>query len=106
MKLTVHERLKLLDIMPSKESYAGMLEVHRMNLLLSLTNEEAEEIEVKYVDGMVQWNQEKALGLIVDVPMGEWITNKIRGSLREMDREGELSLPEMSLFEKFIMDYE
>ena len=106
MKLTVHERLKLLDIMPDKESYAGMLEVHRTTLLLSLTNEEAEEIEVKYVEGMVQWNQEKALGLIVDVPFGEWITNKIRMALRELDREGDLSMAELTLFEKFIMDYE
>jgi len=106
MKLTIHERLKLLDIMPQKESYAGMLEVHRLNLLLSLTAEEAEEVEVKYVDGMVQWNQEKALGLIVELPMGEWITNKIRQALRDLDRDGELSLTELTLFEKFILDYE
>ena len=107
MKLTVHERLKLLELLPAKESYSGVKEIHRLSLLLNLNAEEAEAIDVRFVDGgMMQWNQDKALGLIVDIPMGEWITNIIRLALREKDREGDLEPAEITLFEKFILDYE
>lgn len=106
MQLTVHERLKLLELMPEKSTYAGIREIHRTTLLLMLTNDEVIEIEAKHEGGVLQWNQDKALTLIVDIPMGEWMTEIIRGVLREKDREGDLSPAEISLFEKFILDYE
>lgn len=106
MNLTVPERLKLLELLPEKESFAGLTEIYRAGLLLSLTDEEKELIQVKIVDGGLQWNQEKALSLEVDIPMGEWLTNIIRGILREKDSEGELEIAELSLYQKLIMDYE
>ena len=106
MKLTVHERLKLLELLPEKASYSGIMEIHRTSMLLSLTGNEAEQIEVKQEGGQIQWNQEKALTLIVDIPIGEWLTNVIRLALREKDRESDLEPAEISLFEKFILDYE
>jgi hypothetical protein len=106
MRLSVPERLKLLELLPPKESYKGMMEIQRLGMVLSLTGEEAEQIEVKHTeDGRITWNQDKALGLIVDIPMGEWMTNLIRQALREKDREGDLEVTELTLFEKFILDY-
>lgn len=106
MRLSVQERFKLLELIPEKSTYAGVKEFIRANALLTLTEEEAEELDVKFVDGMIQFNPEKAMGLIVDVPMGEWMTNIFRTVLREKDHEGDLQPAEASLFEKFIMDYE
>ena len=106
MKLTVPERLKLLEIMPLSSTYEGIKDIHMTNLLLNLTGEEADEVDGKIEDGRMFWNQEKALGLIVDIPMGEWMTNTVRQVLRELDHESELDVTEISLFEKFIMDYE
>ena len=106
MELTVPERLKLLELIPEKDNFAGITEMYRAGLLLSLTDEEKELIEVKLVDGGVQWNQEKALTLVVDVPMGEYLTNVIRGVLREKDKDHDLDISELSLYEKLIMDYE
>ena len=106
MKLTVPERLKLLEIMPEKSTFAGVKDIHMTNLLLNLTGDEADEVEAKFEGDRMFWNQEKALGLLVDIPMGEWMTNTIRLVLREMDHEGELEAAEITLFEKFIMDYE
>ncbi|MHC4752227.1 MAG: hypothetical protein ACYTFW_20435 [Planctomycetota bacterium] len=107
MRLSVPERLKLLELLPEKESYEGMMEVQRLGMTLSITGEEAEQIDVKPAEGGgIMWNQEKALGLIVDVPMGEFITNVIRVILREKSRERELEVTELTLYEKFIMDYE
>ena len=106
MKLTVPERLKLLEIIPEKSTFEGIKDIYMTNLLLNLTGEEAIEVEAKHTEGMITWNQEKAMGLIVDIPMGEFMTNVIRQVLREMDRSGELEAAEITLFEKFIMDYE
>ena len=107
MKLTVGERLVLLGILPEESNYAGVAEIHRLRSLLGLTDKESAEIEVEPTgDGRIQWNQEKALGLIVDIAMGEWITNVIRGELREMNEDYGLKVEVMSLYEKFIHDYE
>lgn len=107
MKLTVHERLTLLGLLPEESNYAGVREIYRLRQLLGLNDEEAELIEVKArPDGRIEWNQEKALGLIVDIPMGEWITEVVRGVLRDLDRDYQLRPEVMSLYEKFIFDYE
>ncbi|MHA2377006.1 MAG: hypothetical protein ACXAB9_12630 [Candidatus Thorarchaeota archaeon] len=107
MKLTVGERLTLLGILPEESNYAGVREIFRLRQLLGLTDDESKEIEVQPTgDGRIQWNQEKALGLIVDIAMGEWITEMIRGELRKLDKEYRLSPEIMSLYEKFILDYE
>ena len=106
MRLSVPERLKLLEMLPEKSSYEGIVEIRRLSMLLMLTGEEAEEIDVKHLEGGVtSWNQEKAIALITDIPMGEWVTNVIRKLLKEKDDEGDLDLASLSLFEKFIMDY-
>jgi hypothetical protein len=74
---------------------------------LTLKDEEATQIEVELVEGGgFKWDQEKALALVVDIPMGEFITNVIRVILREKSRERELEVTELTLFEKFILDYE
>lgn len=106
MKLSVPERLALLEIMPAKADYPGVKEIYRTTLLLNLDGDEAEEIEVKHIEGMIQFNVEKALGVIKDIPMGEWMTNTFRVILRNKSDEGDVSIPEISLFEKFILDYE
>ena len=106
MKLNVPERLKLLEIMPEQSTYEGIKDIHMTNLLLNLTGDEATEIEAVHAEGVITWNADKALGLIVDVPMGEWMTNTIRVVLRERSHDGEMEAAEITLFEKFIMDYE
>lgn len=106
MKLTVQERLELLEIMPANESYSGIKEINRTQLLLALSGDEWKELEVVQEEGNISWNPEKAMTLIVDIPMGEWLTNTIRGILRQMDRELQIKPQQMSLFEKFVLDYE
>lgn len=107
MKLTVSERLTLLGLLPEESNYAGVREIFRLRTLLGLTDDESKEIEVQPTgDGRIQWNQEKALGLIVDIAMGEWITEMVRGVLRDLDDKYKLSVEIMSLYEKFILDYE
>ena len=106
MILTVHERLALLELLPAENTFAGIRDIHRAKLNLSLTDEEMEELEVVFESGMVQWNQEKALSMDKDIPFGEWMVNTIRGILVTRDKAAEITERDMSLFEKFVMDYE
>ena len=106
MILTVHERLALVELLPPENTFAGIKEISRARLHLSLTAEEMEELEVVFESGMVQWNQEKALSMDKDIPFGEWMVETMRGILVARDKAKEITEREMSLFEKFVMDYE
>jgi hypothetical protein len=106
MELTVPERMKLLELLPEKSTFAGINEIHRLRLLLQLNNDEIAEIDAKLDGEMIKWDQEKAIALLVDIPMGEWVTNVIRQVLREKDLASDLEPAEISLFERFILDYQ
>ena len=106
MELTVPERMKLLEILPEKNTYAGIVEIHRLKLLLQLTNDEILEIEAELDGEMIKWDQDKAIALLIDIPMGEWITNVIRQILRDKDFATDLDLAEISLYQRFIIDYQ
>jgi hypothetical protein len=106
MQLTINERFRLLELMPEKSSYAGIKEIYRTSMNLSLTAGEAQELDGKHGDGKIQWDTEKALAMSKDVPMGEWMYETFRIILREMDDNDELGPVDISLFEKFILDYE
>jgi hypothetical protein len=106
MILTIHERLTLLELMPDENTFAGIREIHRAKLHLSLTAEEMEELEVVFEQGQVQWNPEIALSMDRDIPFGEWMVETMRGILVERDKAAKITEREMSLFDKFVMDYE
>ncbi len=107
MRLSVPERMKLLEILPEESSYEGIVEIFRLINLLRLTDEEAIDIDVEHTpEGGIRFNPEKALTLIVDMPIGEWMTNTIRKVLRDMDDAGKLDVNVMPLYDKFIVDYQ
>jgi len=108
MILTVAERLTLLGLLPNESNYPGVKEIFRLKQLLSLTDDESKEINVQQgeMPGTIMWDQEKALGLNADIAMGEWITEVIRGELRDLNEDYKLTPEVMSLYEKFIQDYE
>ncbi len=106
MKLTIHERLTLLELLPTENTFAGIKEIHKAKLHLSLTDGEMKELEVVFEEGMAQWNPEKALSMDKDIPLGEWMVETIREILVVRSKAAEITEPEMSLFEKFVMDYE
>ena len=106
MLLTVTERFVLVEILPSEDTYAGMSEARKTRANLALTDEESVELELKQLEDRVVWNPEKAQQHIVDVPIGEWMIETLRGILREMSDNHKLPEKYMTLYEKFVLDYE
>ena len=106
MKLTILERFTLIELLPLDNTFAGIKEIYKAKLHLNLTEDEIEELEIVYEGGTIQWNQEKALSMDKDIPMGEWMVETIRGILVKRDEAAEITEQEISLFEKFVMDYQ
>ena len=106
MILTIHERLKLLEILPLESNYPGMKEVLRGHNLLSLTDDEAKELDVKVEDNRIIWNVEKSLTMDKDIPFGEWLTETVRDILYQMHKDYKITADLMSLYQKFCLDYE
>jgi hypothetical protein len=100
MNLKLLDRLLLLKVLPKEGSYASLKIVQELKLHLALTEEEFKEMEVKEVDDRLEWNSEKDLGK--EIPIGEKANDIIVMSLKKLDRDGELTLEEMSVYEKFI----
>ena len=106
MKLTILERFTLIELMPPENTFAGIKEIYKTKLHLNLTEDEIDELEIVYEGGTIQWNQEKALSMDKDIPMGEWMVETIRGIMVTRDKEGKITEQEITLHEKFVMDYQ
>lgn len=107
MKLNITERVRLLELLRDsfqKGSYSGMKEVRRTLALLMFREEEQQEFEMKEIDGKLTYNN-KAQNHYVDVPIGTWMHEEIRGELLRLDREEQLTQELLGLFERFVVDY-
>ena len=105
MKLTFQERMALLDLVPQKEDYAGLMEIRRLREACSISGEEAKKYGEKLEDGSYRIDFNKTQGVQKEVPMGEWMTEKIRDILRRKEEKRELEDKLMSLFEKFVVNF-
>ncbi len=105
MRLTLHERLVLAEYIPFEGRYADMVEVRKIKELLAFTPDEMQEFEVKYEGGGVRFNAAKAITYLKDIPMTEWITVQIQTALRTREAEGKIREQDLTLYEKFIVQY-
>lgn len=111
MRLELHERLALLNLLPKKGDYAALKTIRRAREMISFTPEEMAIYELKTIPGpdgkpQTQWNAKKAAEVVKDVPVDEYTTNLVRNALAEMDRKGELTEDFMSLYDKFVIIYQ
>lgn len=110
MKLEVHERILLLNLLPKEENYAGVVALRRAKEMLSFTPDEQVYYELKSVPGpdgkpTVSWNAQKATSQVKDVPVDEYTTNVIRNELAKLDKTKKLTDQHISVYEKFVVMY-
>ena len=111
MKLEVHERIALLQLLPKEGDYAGLKSIRRAREMISFTQDEVVFYEITAgvgADGKpsTSWNPNKAQEQIKDVPVDEYITNLIRKTLSELEHKGKLNDQTFSLYEKFVVMYQ
>jgi len=103
MKLTIHERLVLLSLLPKEGT---ILTIKRLRVLreeLSFTDEEEKNFGfVTNADtGFLTWSPESS-DMEFDITIGETLTDLIKAKLRSMDAEGKVADEHISLYDKFI----
>jgi len=110
MKLELHERLALMTLLPKKGDYAGLKVIRRCEEMLSPTIQEKNDYNMRNVIGqdgkpMVTWDEQKTAGEVKDIPIDEYMMNVFRLALVEMDKKKMLTIPYISIFEKFVVMY-
>jgi len=100
MILTVAERIKLLSLLPTAGDYATLKILHQLRMSMSLTEDEFKKW------GIVN-DPEKQMVFFeengeAEIPIGEKATGIIVDKLRELDKQGELDIEAVSVYEKFI----
>jgi len=129
LKLTVIERLALMNTLPQEGDYITLKLVRKLRESLSFSEKEIAEINfqnywrcpkcrkealsaeiVKCEDcdtymelaGKVHWDEAKAAKVIKDVHMGEKMLNLCTSTLKKLSDEQKLTEQYMSLYEKFV----
>ncbi|MHA2086149.1 MAG: hypothetical protein ACXAB9_12645 [Candidatus Thorarchaeota archaeon] len=111
MKLEVHERIALLQLLPTEGTYAGIKAIRRAREMISFQKDEIDFYKIESgvrPDGssFTNWDPAKAMEQIKDVPVDEYVTDVIRKSLAELEVEGKLNDQTLSLYEKFVVMYQ
>lgn len=107
MKLEIHERLALLEILPQQGDYAELQALRKAREIISFTQDEMKFYEMKRDKETNQWNWDgtKASQQVLDAPIEQYIVETVRKALSEMDNDHKLTELYMSLYEKFIISY-
>lgn len=106
MKLEVHERLALLEILPKQGDYAGLQALRKAREIISFTQDELDHYEMAIGDdGKWHWDGVKASQRVLDAPLEQFIIETIRKALSEMESKHTMTELQMSLYEKFIVSY-
>lgn len=110
MKLEVHERLVLPNLLPAKEDWAALKAIRQAREMFSFTPEELKFYNLrneKQPDGStkVVWDVSRNAEQVKDCPITEYITDMIREKLLSMNANHELTEDYFSLYEKFVVMY-
>ena len=103
MKLSIRNRLILLNLLPKETSYNyityKVLNTLRMDL--SFSDKEIKEYDIKIVDNRVHWNMVKEKPKEVEI--GETAQAIIATALTELDKQGKISEENADLYEWFVL---
>lgn len=102
MKLSLLERITLLNMLPAKGTITTMRLVSELRKSLPPSAQEIEDWEIREMDGKIVWNSEKVDE--VDFPMDRPTINLIASLLETLDNtgDGELTEAHVSLWDKFV----
>jgi len=100
MKLSVLERILLSQILPETGSFMNLKLLRVAKEKLSFTDKENKELSFKQEEGRITWNAEKELPF--EITLSDVVCNLIKDALIKLDKEEELTMQHMTLYEKFI----
>ena len=103
MLLSIKERLILLNILPTQETYANMLLIR--NLVGEIGFSAIDHLEVGFVDddaGNVSWEPEKDYQKEVPIGISEYAL--IKKGFKKLDGKGEITNDLIDTYKRFVED--
>ncbi len=106
MRLTIAERMSLLDMLPVQGNIVTLRAITSLRLNLSMSEEEIKEYEIKTVrseDGkvFVQWAPEFDKTRI-DIPMSDHEKGIVTREILQLDQQSKLTINQLPLYEYFV----
>ena len=99
--LNIGERFNIVNLLPTKGDMLTMQDVQDLQRALLPTPKERETFGIQVADGRISWFEDQAaveVEIDFTAPQVTIVVNK----LREMDKNKELGLEQLSLWAKFI----
>jgi hypothetical protein len=75
--------------------------------MLNFTPKENEALEFEDKGGgMLVWNTKKGVQMVRDLPVSSWATSTVQQALINLSNEKKLTESQLTLYEKFVTNYE
>jgi hypothetical protein len=106
MLLEIQERLALMELLPREGDYASIKTIRRAREMIDFTPEEREPLKFEQKGTALVWDVKVGVGLVRDIPVDAWTTSTIQQVLINLSNEKTLTEMQLSLYEKFVVNYE
>lgn len=101
MKLSVMERIVLLNLLPKEGNFANLKALRTTREALSFNEAENKKLNFQQLgNGLTTWNVKADSPK--EIVIGEVVTNLIEKELKRLDETNKLQAEHLSVFEKFI----
>ena len=103
VKLSVLERIGLLNILPTEENYLTYKLVRDLKTELSFSDKDFKELKIITTqDQKVRWDEKADKGKSVEVP--DVIVALVKVKLESLEKEKKINDQNAPLYEKFVLD--
>ena len=102
MELSIKERLVLLNVLPSQETYDNMLVLRELMGELGFNEADHDDIGLTEEDGNVSWDEKKAV--LKEVSIGLVAYDLIKKGFKKLDSEKLITLDLMPTYKRFVED--
>lgn len=99
MKLTILERILLLQLLPPEANVATLRIIRDLKKNLGFSEEEVKKCNIRADGDMTLWDDDK---YEAEVPIGEKATDIIRDALKQADSRNKLMEQHIPLYERFV----
>ena len=100
MKLSVVERIKLMDALPQESNYLTFRILTELRTALSFSEKEMKDFKIEQKEGKIFWERSKEKEK--DVVVGEQALIIIKAALTKVDKENKVNEFNKTLFDKFM----
>jgi len=101
MKLTILERILLLQILPTEGDLITLKVIRDLQNVLGFSEADYKKYKIEQENGQITWNIEEGRKE-VELKVGEKAQDIIKESFQKLDKEKKLEAKHINLYERFV----